>query len=253
MAHELEALLDNVAGPNPRPIKRVKYLDYGLMRAFGQYGKFRIKSKTTGEDVTTAVRASFPHGPAAFHGFLSRAERKLNRMILDGPTKPQEVSLRGIGWDPYAADRVARQRAEQEREQVEVFNSDPKWRKGRIRDVVAARELVIELNRPLFRGLYDRKAPLQSVFRNREESRRAVDSMPSVDVSITLKASYHQDPRHVWTQNDVFDIDAMASTLPYCDIVATDKEVASHIRRSGLASRFDTMVISKLDELRDHL
>ena len=86
-----------------------------------------------------------------------------------------------------------------------------------------------------------------------ETTRRAFDSMPSFDAVVTLKASYHRDPRHFWTTNDIHDIDAMGSTLPYCDIVVTDKAMASHIQRTRLSERLDTVVLSRLSELNQHL
>jgi len=73
--------------------------------------------------------------------------------------------------------------------------------------------------------------------------------MPSFDVAVTLKTEYHRDPLHRWTQNDIHDIDAMGSALPYCDIVVTDKAVASHVNRSSLAERLQTVVLWRLADL----
>ena len=77
--------------------------------------------------------------------------------------------------------------------------------------------------------------------------------MPSFDVAVTLKTAYHRNPMHRWAPNDIHDIDAMGSTLPYCDIVVTDKAVAAHIRRTNLAERLNTIVLSQLSSLLEHL
>lgn len=53
--------------------------------------------------------------------------------------------------------------------------------------------------------------------------------------------------------NDITDIDALGSTLPYCDVVATDKAVASHAIQSGLADRLDTVVLSRTPDIVEHL
>jgi hypothetical protein len=37
-AHEVEALLDHLVGPNPHPINSMDYLDWGVARAFGMVG-----------------------------------------------------------------------------------------------------------------------------------------------------------------------------------------------------------------------
>jgi hypothetical protein len=42
---------------------------------------------------------------------------------------------------------------------------------------------------------------------------------------------------HSRTPNDIHDIDVPGSTLPYCDVVVTDKAVASHINHTGLSER----------------
>ena len=49
--------------------------------------------------------------------------------------------------------------------------------------------------------------------------------------------------------NDIHDIDAMGSTLPYCDIVVTDKAVASHANQTKLAERLGTIVVSQLSDV----
>ena len=47
-----------------------------------------------------------------------------------------------------------------------------------------------------------------------EGTRRAFDSMPSFDVSVSMKTAYHKDPSHRWNPNGIHDIDALASNLP---------------------------------------
>jgi hypothetical protein len=215
-------------------------------------GGFRIRS-SEGQDVTMEVRSAHPDGPVAFDRILAQAELELNRRSLEGPTAEEEPELRADGWDPTAALQVSERRAAQEIDQVARFNDDPQWRRGRIRDVVAAREVLIEINETLHRGFSEREATLEDVLSGVETTRRAFDSMPSFDAVVTLKTSYHRDPRHLWTTNDIHDIDAMGSTLPYCDIVVTDKAMASHIQRTRLGERLDTVVLSRLSELDQHL
>ena len=77
--------------------------------------------------------------------------------------------------------------------------------------------------------------------------------MPSFDVAVTLKTSYHRDANHQWTNNDIHDIHAIAGTLPYCDIVVSDKAVISHVMRTGLSERLSTTVLASLSDLPEHL
>jgi hypothetical protein len=247
-AHEIEAMLDRVAGPSPNPINSMDYLDWGVARAFGMVGGFKVKS-SSGEDITAAVRIAHPDGPKAFDSLLSDADLDVNRQAIAGPAPDEEPELRKRGWNPASAFEIAERRAAQEIEQVSRFDQDPRWRQGRIRDVVAAREVSIEISEALARGLSLRGTTLAANFPEREDTRRAFDSMPSFDVAVTLKTAYHRDPLHRWTPNDIHDIDAMGSTLPYCDIVVTDKAVASHANQTKLAERLGTIVVSQLTDL----
>ena len=248
--HEVEALLDRFIGPSPSPINTMDYLDWGVARAFGIVGAFRIRSSATGWDITDEVRSSHPLGAQEFDRRLAAAELGLNRSVLEGPASEQVAeSLRQDGWNPSAGHEVAERRAQQEQEQVARFNADPPYRRLRARDVVAAREVAIEINEILWRGLNARGTDLEHAFTDPDAAREALSTMPSFDVSVTLKTSYHQDPGHRWTANDIHDIDAVSSTMPYCDVVVTDRAVASHSKRTGLTERLETAVLARLSDL----
>jgi hypothetical protein len=251
--HELEGLLDRLVGPSSEPINRMDYLDWGAGRAFGMVGGFKIVDKDTGEDVTEQARQQDPAGAEAFDRRMAWAELELNRKTLDGPALEEEPRLRADGWDPKAAHEVAERRAQQERDEVKILDAHPAWRRGRLRDVIAAREVIIELNEMLWRGLNARGMTLEEVFQDVDTTRQAFDSMPSFDVSVTLKTAYHRNPHHPWTPNHIQDIDALSSTVPYCDIVVTDREAATHLVRSGVASRQQTTVLSRIDDVVQYL
>lgn len=141
----------------------------------------------------------------------------------------------------------------QELEQVARFDENPRWRRGRIRDVVAAREILIEINELLAAGLRDRGAEVEDVLGPPERTRELLDAMPSFDVAVTLKTEYHRNPRHRWTTNDIHDIDVLGPAVPYCDVVVTDKAVAAQAVRTGLADRLDTTVLRRLADIDDVL
>lgn len=250
--HEVENLLDEVVGPNPLPINTMDYLDWGVARAFGMVGGFRVRNGDH-EDVTDEVRATWSGGPDAFDALFAAAELDLNRSVLDGPSPDEEPQLRALGWDPTGTIALTENRARQELEQVDRFNADPGWRAGRIRDVVAAREVLIEINEMLHRGLTERSATPDDVFGSPERTRELLDSLPSFDVAVTLKTAYHRDANHRWTTNDIHDIDALGSTLPYCDVVITDRAVAAHANATGLANRLGTVVLGRLADLPAHI
>jgi hypothetical protein len=213
--HEVESVLDRLVGPSPKPINRMAYLDWGVARAFGMAGGLRVLDTDTGEDVTDRVRATHPIGSDRFDATLRQAELQLNRNSLEGPSSPEEeADLRRNGWDPFAAYRNAVERAQQKTDQAVRFAAEPEWRRGRTRDVIAAWEILVELMDKLTRGLIARNADRSTIFSDDDAVRSAFAQMPSFDVAVTLKTSYHRDGMRTWKPNDVNDIDVMGSTLP---------------------------------------
>ena len=91
------------------------------------------------------------------------------------------------------------------------------------------------------------------LFETREAVRELFDSMPSCDVMVTIKTVYHRDASHLWSINDIYDIDALSAAMPYCDLVLTDKAVASQANASGLAGRLETRVTHKQASLLEFL
>lgn len=247
--HEIEALLDKRVGPNPAPINTMDYLDWGVYRAFGMDGSIRVKSET-GEDVTAAARQSFADGPEAFDRIVHEARLELNRQMLEGPTPDEELELRRRGYNPEAILEQYELEATSEAEWARLLDEHSIWRRSRLSDLVSARETAFHINSILKRGCDERNIDsLQSLFSSVEETRNAFNSMPSFDASVTLKTSIHRNGRHHWSNNDVHDIHALAVTLPYCDIVVTDRAMASQAIQSKLAERLNTVVLSKLSDL----
>jgi hypothetical protein len=246
-AHEVEALIDHRVGPNSQPVVQMDYLDWGIMRAFGLDGSLEVWSGDA--LVTEAVRTTHPLGPEAFDRLVAEAQLMLNRQVLEGPTPEEEPALRELGWNPEGISRIAKERAVQEVKQAARFSDDPQWRRGRIRDVVAARELYVEINERLYRGIAERGASLEELFPRVEDARLAFDSMPSFDAAVSLKTELHRDSNHRWRTNDIHDIDALGSTLPYCDVVVTDKAMAAAAHRAGLPARLETHVLAALGDI----
>ena len=251
--HEVEALLDNLVGPNPDPVNSMEYLDWGVLRAVGMRGGFQVLNKD-GEDVTPAARQRLAGGPDEFDRFLNEAELELNRQVLDGPSPQDKAKLRAQGYRPELILKSYVDEAAAEDNWARLLDQEPRWRRGRLRDAVTAREVAFYISNILkpaatVRGL----AAFDEIVRGVREPRRAFDAMPSFDVSVSLKTEIHRNAQHRWTNNHVHDIHALASTLPYCDVVVTDREMASLIRRSKLDQHLGTTVLHRLEDLPDLL
>lgn len=248
MRLELEAAIDAVAHPRPQRYAQVPVLGQGALQAFGKRGGLRIRSQA-GEDVTEAARLEWPHGPEDFDRWQADAELQLDRSVLRGPTDAEAPTLRANGWDPTTARRTAEQRAAQEREQAARLTAEPRWRRGRLRDVVSVRYVIFELKEMLDEALAARGLQLEEVWSDPESARRLVDSMPSADVCVSLITSAHCNPQTNWMANDVFDIDALSVAVPYCDVVVTERHARHTLQLSGAPARSGTVVMANLADL----
>ena len=176
----------------------------------------------------------------------------MNRRVIDGPTPGEEPDLQENGWNPEAVIEAYERKAEEEREHGCDLNNNPSWRHGRLCDVVAARELLVDCPDIFRKGLTDRGlVSLEEICPESPDARRhELNSMPSFDVAVTLKTSYHRNANHQWTNNDIH---AIAVTLPYCDIVVSDKAVISHVMRTGLPERLSRTALVRLSDLPEYL
>lgn len=246
--HEIETVLDELVGRNPSPIRAHDLLQWGVMRAFGLDGRLQVFDEH-GNEITEQARREHPGGPAAFDRMVREAELQLQRRVLAGPTPDEEAEMRELGWRPESTRARQQRRLDQEVEYSVFLDSEPSLRRGRLRDAVSVREVLIEVNEVLARGMAERGAQLDDFTSDLESNRSVFDSMPSFDVAVTLKTALHRNPQHRWTTNDIHDIDALGSAVPYCDVVLTDAAMVTRIRQEGLDTRLRTIASSNLLEL----
>ncbi len=244
---EVDAVVARRVG-RPERIAPIPLLGHGVMQAFGMRGGLQIRSPEG--DRTDEARRSWPGGQEAFDAFRADAELRLNRMALAGPSDAEVPGLQADGWDPTAARRVAIDRAKQETEQAARLAAEPRWRRGRLRDLVAARYTMIEamdaLNDALsFYGLTIDEFAGGSI----DDAREFTDSMPSADVYISLMTAAHSNAQTTWEPNDIFDIDAMSAAVAYSDVVVMERHRAHLLNSGGVAKRHGTTVLSDIADL----
>ena len=247
---------------------RTAPIDYVGVSVGWAVGK-RIDSSVIDEQGRDVTTEAFPTVPPELRPFFDPEfmSYTLTGMVIEGPVdSSEEADLRARGWNPQRLTEMMDSRVLLESQFVNNLDdhiaTDPSgvdWRKGRLRDVITTRELVLETDEAFSTVLDQQGLTVDDVFDNSgtpsaiRHNRCITDAMPTFDVAVTLKASYHRNPNHPWTRNDIFDIDAMSTVLPYCDVVVTDKEMASHVDRTSLAGRLDTKVLSSLDDLVEQL
>lgn len=214
----------------------VPLLGHGVMQACGMRGGLRVRD-SDGNDVTDRARSEARVGPEEFDRRVAKAELELNRAVIRGPADDEEErQLRASGWDPSVAHTGAERRAQQERDQAERLAAEPRWRRGRLRDVVAARYLALEVENIRDDALSTHGLRLPDVLSDIDRARRFCDSMRAADVWITLMTAKHRSADSGWEPNDMFDVDALSVAAAYCDIVVTERH-AAHVALTGRRAR----------------
>jgi hypothetical protein len=245
MECEISAMLDRFA-MNSSPLPKVPLIGRGVRHAFGLNSGIAIMGPSG--DETAPVRERM--GTQKFDHIMAQAVLNMERSVLRGPSDNYEAEdLRSGGWNPEGPAAVAENRAAQEREFTTILNSEQRWRVGRLHDVVSARELAIEFQNILPRALEERGLVLRDVISDQESARHFVRAMPSTEVSIELKRAWHRNGERKWTVNDIYDIDAMALAIPYCDVVVTEKACHHILRAAGLPERMGTALLHHLGDL----
>lgn len=78
-------------------------------------------------------------------------------------------------------------------------------------------------------------------------------NVPSLDIEIELATETREHKDRITKANDSRDLAFLAVAIPYCDIVVTENFWVSLVKRKRLDSKYNTVIISNLDELRNHL
>jgi hypothetical protein len=221
-------------------------------QAFGWVGGMKIRN-SAGGDGSDAVRAQMTE--ADFDKLMARMNYEMERRMLRGPSDEDlEVLRADPNFQPEVAIEGQKQRVQWELDTERVLNEHPKWRRGRLRDVIGAREIVHEWMDMYTRIRIDRrKAGMPDFDPPDDEMRSFMGSMPHTQVAISVKTRYHKNPLHKWTVNDVVDIDAVSIAYAYCEAVFPDKAVRAALQNSKELRTMGTFVPRRPEELTDWL
>jgi integrase len=69
----------------------------------------------------------------------------------------------------------------------------------------------------------------------------------------TRATAKHRNADSTWRPNDIVDIDALSVAVPYCDVVVAERHSMHVLRQAGASQRFETKLLTSLDQLADHL
>lgn len=237
---EVKALVARLLGRDDR-VDSSELLGYGASHAFDSpYGRFRFVESLASDDGTVPEGAAVDPPPE----FLSPPEGASWEWIqLVG--LPDVLASPGVDRTP--SHRLGTANAEEELRIRELMARDPQIR-GRLRDV-----LIADIVTSLFGTINDvcSRAGVSSYalfFDHPEhatppEAMRAfIAELPAGEAFVTLRERKHRDATHPWEQHDRVDLQSLAATLPYVDVIVTERRWAHLCRASGLARRYETSV-----------
>ncbi len=172
-------------------------------------------------------------------------------MVLRGP-RPSDIAQMP-DYDQYAADRIAEQRARSEKRILHIIKATDNPQIS-LEDAAYARmfwDYVIQRLPVLLdqagvsKGSFDVLGKLWH--------KEFLDDVPLISVQLALIIQANKNGSRAWTRNDNNYMDALGIAVPSCDILVTEKYACDVLKRSGIAQRFETVVIRSFDDLVEGL
>jgi hypothetical protein len=247
---EIEAGIEAIFDEQPQ-LPPVSLIGPTFGWAFGMRGGMNIVD-AEGDDASAAARKEM--GAESYEEFMRDANYTVERAVLVGPSDEEIQALRAdYGYVPEVARESHKSRLEFELDLCQKLADDSKWRRGRLRDVVSAREIAHEWLDAINRVNNDRARAGRPVLDVDDvaRTRQFMTAMPHTQVAISIKTRYHRDPTHRWTANDITDIDALSVAYAYCDAVFTDKAARAALTDSKDLRSFRTVLPRTPGELTE--
>jgi hypothetical protein len=248
---EVEAALSDVPGVTIQPQGPIALVGQSGLWAFGKRGGLRLDAPDPAA-AAAAICSELGLDPGA--DALAALNRWAERSLLIGPDDHHDPELIAMGYTRANWHAILERRAQQERELANELDTNPHLRAGRLRDVINAREMSIELIDIVTTVTMAMGTTIGELLDyDREKLRNFSDGMPSSRVATSMKERYHKDSRREWTTNDIHDIDALAIAVPYCDAVFTDKAARNNVKQGKELAVFGTALPRTPAELTDWL
>jgi hypothetical protein len=213
------------------------------VRPFGKGIKHRsgVYAPPIPEGLRARVLASEPS--------LSQSELSdaIDLVLLAGP--PEDLPIAGVALPPV---KPAQDFARQQNEQVQRF-IDYAADKDMRRRGIAAREL-IDMQEALEGGLARASVSWHALMElGADEVTAFMLDLPSRAAGLELMWRQFDNQQTKWKPNDLIDIGYLSCAVAYCDIVVTERKWTHMLNQSDVPKRFDTTVISDLNDLTELL
>lgn len=240
LEREVEAYVARLTGGEAR-VDSSELLGYGASHAFDSpHGRFRFVESLASDD------GSVPEGdpvdpPPEFVNPPTGAAWEWIQLV----GLPEVLASPGVDRTP--SHRLGTANAEEEVRIRELMAGDSQM-KARLRDFLIA-DIITSLSETINDVCERAGISSYALFFDHPEHptppeamRAFISELPAGDAFVTLRERKHRDVTHPWEQHDRVDLQSLATTLPYVDVVITERRWAHLCNASGLARRHQTWV-----------
>jgi hypothetical protein len=241
MANELNRRFGRPAFPT-----KVAKFGAGVGFAFGEPGAMVLEggSDESRKELEARVGMSVSE-------FEAVANAITEYWVLRGPMGTLRSAL--PGYDPYAARGVADAQLGSFNVMVNSLRTDEDLA-ARPMDAICARQFYYDIGDNYARALIGAGFTEGTPFQNKADITDFLMALPSRKVVTMMQFHYLKDVHRDWTINDLRDIAALSTAIPYCDVVVTDKKACdTAVNRARLDKEFGTAIFSSLADLAKYL
>lgn len=208
----------------------------GVSHMLGAKGKLVRKEEAVGADLPEAIKKKildYVDSPQALLRFMSNQQlaEKIQHIKQNHATMVEKME-------------------ETRRRNIEIRDKDLRYR------VCIARFLVDEIGPLLGHLMIELNLSMKAIIREdwtQKEFTEFFQNMPTAYCLFTLTYRRDQYIQRPIETNDINDIWALTTAIPYCDIVVTESMWASIARQAKLDKIYDTLILSSVRELKNHM
>ena len=222
----------------PRSLREVAVFGFGAAHAFRSLDEIRYRAPAN-LDVDDDTRARIELHFTA----------ELEKALLTGPIADWPFD----GIDPVAQHEPLRQKHALEERELGALIRATGFKGERLRDVWMGR-MLIELNNDIVDAMARCGLnPSLLTAKGKEGLTQFLYDLPVASAVFEIRYRRHRNPSLSWTPNDINDMHSLAVAVVHCDVVVTEKHMASVMVDAGLDTRHGTVILTDLAALAPHL
>jgi len=173
--------------------------------------------------------------------------------MLRGPSPSEVPGLRLAGYSPETWQQAVRTITAREQE-LAVRLASGEVKPGKLKDIIVGRLFIWELSTHLFAAQRMFGFDREELFVDGERVLgQLLEDMPTMQVEYALRWANWRNGSYTWKDNDIHDLAQLGPAVAYCDIVLTEKHAAAKLRAAHVDQRYRTVVVSRVEELVEHL